>query len=506
MKPAQERNRLGQYATPPSLAQEIVQSALMLLPADAPIRYLEPGFGTGPFFSSLLNTVARSRIATAVGYEIDPHYGLESQSHFASTPLALQIRDFTAQTPPSSGKFNLLICNPPYVRHHHLSGDQKSRLQQRAEDWTGVRLSQLAGLYCYFLLISQAWLADDAVAAWLIPSEFMDVNYGQRVKEFLLDRITLLRVHRFDPVDVQFQDALVSSVVLWIRNRPREQSHSIDFTFGGTIANPVISRSVPAELLHREKKWTAFPGRDVHEPRAASKQTVLGDLFTIKRGIATGCNEFFMLTAEAAHRHRIPKDFLLPILPSPRYLKTDVVMADRQGGPMLDDPLHLLSCDLPEHFIEERHPTLWEYLQSGVKVGIDTRYLCRHRPRWYMQEKRPPAPFLCTYMGRKGTKTGRPFRFILNHSAATAANVYLLLYPKASLAERLVGRPEAMRDVWEALNSITPQSMVSEGRVYGGGLHKLEPNELANVPADAVLEAAQLTMTPGQRQLRLLDD
>jgi hypothetical protein len=63
-----------------------------------------------------------------------------------------------------------------------------------------------------------------------------------------------------------------------------------------------------------------------------------------------------------------------------------------------------------------------------------------------------------------------------------------------------------MRDVWEALNSITPQSMVSEGRVYGGGLHKLEPNELANVPADAVLEAAQLTMTPGQRQLRLLDD
>jgi hypothetical protein len=50
------------------------------------------------------------------------------------------------------------------------------------------------------------------------------------------------------------------------------------------------------------------------------------------------------------------------------------------------------------------------------------------------------------------------------------------------------GDPDLIRRVWEALNRVTPEQMLCEGRVYGGGLHKLEPRELANV---AVPEIAQ---------------
>ena len=117
----------------------------------------------------------------------------------------------------------------------------------------------------------------------------------------------------------------------------------------------------------------------------------------------------------------------------------------------------------------------------------------------HTQERRPPAPFVCTYLGRSNKKSGRPLRFILNHSRATAANVYLMLYPREPFERALLDSPELKRRVWEYLNQIGTQAMLGEGRVYGGGLYKLEPKELGNVPAEAL---AQLYPALGRQRLK----
>jgi hypothetical protein len=218
----------------------------------------------------------------------------------------------------------------------------------------------------------------------------------------------------------------------------------------------------------------------------------LSDLFEIKRGVATGANDFFILSPEKVDRHEIPSDVLIPILPSPRYLLKDEVLADEAENPIVEKPLFLLSCTKPMDEIKSLYPSVWKYLNSGLNAGINEGYLCKHRSLWYLQEIRKPAKFLCSYMGRQISKNGRPFRFIYNESKAIAPNVYLMMYPKPHLAKIISEQPEFSRKIWDSLNTISIANMIGEGRVYGDGLHKLEPKELANVSADLLYEIVPL--------------
>ncbi len=502
-----ERNKLGQFATPTVLANDILSYVHSVLPARLKIRFLDPASGTGSFYSALLNVFPTSRIDQAIGYEIDPLYQAAAAQLWKNTPLVLRLADFTRAVPPqpAAEKFNLIICNPPYVRHHHLTSADKERLQRRVYQLSGLRLSGLTGLYSYFLCLAHAWLADDGLAGWLIPSEFMDVNYGRAIKDYLTRHVTLLRIHRFDPNDVQFEDALVSSAVVWFKKSLPPDHHQVEFSYGGTLIQPATSKRVPLSVLKETPKWTKYPLASI-TTRQHSSPLRLGDLFKIQRGIATSANEFFIVTPEQVAACHLPEEYLLPILPSPRFLNQNEIEADATGAPLIDRRQYLLNCNLPEEAIKRQYPALWQYLQRGMADGIPERYLCRHRTPWYAQEARLPAPILCTYMGRRDESTGHPFRFVLNHSRAIAPNVYLMLYPKPNLAAQLKEQPERIMQIWQALNTLTPETLIGEGRVYGGGLHKLEPNELANAPADAILEVVPELFAKPDGQLRLLEN
>ena len=497
------RNKLGQFATPTGLAIDTLCLAKSLLSKGCRVRFLDPAFGTGAFYSALLWSFPKNRIVWAKAYEIDPHYGQPAQELWQGTPLALTLSDFTGVTPPADeeDKATLIVCNPPYVRHHHLDAGAKLRLRAASIDAAGVDLNGLTGLYCHFVALSHAWMAKDALAIWLIPSEFMDVNYGWPLKEYLLNRVTLLRIHRFDPAAVQFDDALVSSAVVVFRNVEPPEGHIVEFSFGGMLAEPGQTRALPRANLCPEAKWT----RLAHAPKNHADENgrvKLGELFTIKRGIATGANDFFVLAESRAEELDLPRRFLRPILPSPRFLQTDEVEADSKDNPLMDSRLLLLDCRLPEDKVRQEYPRLWSYLQTGRTRSIHERYLCTHRQPWYSQEDREPAPILCTYMGRTGHDKSA-FRFILNHSKAIAANVYLMLYPKPAIARIVHDQPGLLRTIWAALNEIPWDALLRVGRVYGGGLHKMEPKELAKAPADTLLAILPERALPSGKQLTL---
>ena len=135
-KSAAERNRLGQFATPNALAVDIARyvESLIIDQRKSGIFFADPSIGSGSFFSAALAVFGSERIKSAVGIELDPVFADAARALWADAGLEVVRGDFTRivtnDSCPSAP--NLILANPPYVRHHHVDRENKERLQRLA--------------------------------------------------------------------------------------------------------------------------------------------------------------------------------------------------------------------------------------------------------------------------------------------------------------------------------------------------------------------------------------
>lgn len=486
LKTQKQRNVMGQFATPFPLACDIMKYMHSLNGNEGKISMLEPSSGLGAFISAFHN-VYGDNAGHTLGFEIDNHYYSPAVELWRDYDVELRNTDFLAQTPYCT--FDMIVANPPYVRHHHIATDTKMRLKQDVNDFSKIKISGLAGLYCHFMILSTRWLRPNGLSCWLVPCEFMEVNYGKAVKQFLLENVELVRIHRFVSSDLQFADALVSSCVVVFRNAKPSANHNIILSQGGSLLNPDRQWTVAADTLTPNDKWTVRFADATNTCHTKEPIVCLGDFFTVKRGIATGDNHFFVIDHAVVDKYSIPKQFLVPVLPSPRFFKADSIHNDDNGLPDTDRQLFLFTCSLDEQTLKNSYPSVWKYVRDGKERKVNEGYICSRRTPWYSCEKREPAPFVMPYMGR-GENSRQMFRFIMNDTKAVTTNVYLLLYPKKDYAKSLEDNNVRGR-VWNVLNSISKSRLMNSGRVYGGGLYKMEPKELMNMPVPEMADVLQ---------------
>lgn len=471
-KTMEERNKMGQFSTPYSLARQICEY-MKSFTGDHIESFLEPSMGTGVFYSSLSEI---SEIGHTVGYEIDKHYFNPTKELWKKSNIKIVNENFLDAVP--NEKFSLIITNPPYSRHHHIPSQIKHKLADTINSLYNIKLSGLTGLHIYFIILSTQWLKDDGYSCWLIPSEFLSVNYGTELKSFLLKNVDLISIHSYYNTDLQFNDALVSSSILVFR-KSKDKNQYVKFSWGANINNPDETIIIKKTDLNPTEKWnhSFLSNRNGY---AKSKFTI-GTFFNIKRGIATGDNNFFILNKKIRDEFNIPLKVLSPLIPPPRKLQSKVYTINNA----IEDGLYLLSSHETIDTIKEQYKGLYEYLEQGISDGVHLRANCRNRDPWYGLEKRASAPILVSYMGRITNTSDIPIKFILNQSDGIATNSYLCLYPKD---EYIPLDKDAYKNIWDILSSIPKDVLLAFGRSYGGGLLKWEPKELGLIPCPMLAE------------------
>ncbi|NER52886.1 MAG: XamI family restriction endonuclease, partial [Symploca sp. SIO1A3] len=300
------RNQLGQFSTPFSLAQQISRYTISLLAVGRESRHLlEPAIGSGVFICSIISLNPQN--ITYTGVEIDALYAQICEELFSEFGCNVLNQDFFSfiESEESQENFDCVITNPPYVRHHHFASETKKQYKEKVLRTLGISVSGLAGLYIYYILLCDQLLKDGAVASWLIPSEFLYVNYGRALREYLYNYVSLIRIHRFDAQNVQFNDALVSSCIITYR----KQKPAADLLFSvtrGTYENPAMHYEIPRSCISHSEKWnfSELEQADTEDGIALEK------LFQITRGLATGNNDFFILDQWRINEKKIPSQFL----------------------------------------------------------------------------------------------------------------------------------------------------------------------------------------------------
>ncbi len=474
-KSKKDRNKMGQFSTPRVLADELLTFAKKHVDSKQ-VQFFDPAFGMGSFYTAFIKEFGTK--AKAFGFEIDEDYYSASKKVWSEyESLTLRQADFTTQNPEGFGA-DLIVCNPPYIRHQHIRQQEKQRLQRLSEGASGQIISGLAGMHAYFILLTHAWLKEHGLAIWLVPAEILEVNYGKSIREYLLGNVNLERIHFFDHANGKFDDALVSSCII-VYQKDAPTNKTVLVTSGDSFNSPISQKQITRAQLENSDKWSKYLLASDSQTVSTEKKT-LGDYFFIKRGIATGNNEFFILDKERALELEIPKQYLRNILPSSRYLPEQTVRFDKDGFLAVEKKYVLLDIDLPLTQIKDKYPKLYDYLLTGMDQGIHESYLTSRRTPWYSQEKREPAKFFVRYMNRETKSSdGLHSIFIKNETDAIATNSYLMLYEKpASLFESA----PSDADLWNILKEGLNKAMYQYGRTYGGGLVKFEPSELKNIP------------------------
>ena len=337
--------------------------------------------------------------------------------------------------------FDAIIANPPYIKQERISNkgelsklltafatlENQKRIEQRDYNLPPNPIQKIqfeltgkTDLYGYFLWHSTFFLKEHGILCFIIPNKWMDVQYGEKVKEFLLNHYRIDSLISFS--QNQFEFAQVSTIIIFAfreSNKIKRENQIVRFyqfdqndriddfvaeiltkpynAISGALANGqyLFERSadhytctyVRQENLDTSEKWSFKYLFQSHLSRLLDGAPLIsmdnGEITRVVGGIKTGANEFFFPNPAEIKSYKIEQEFLKPGIKSGRNIPNETIV--REGADLF--------LSIPPKTNLNEYQGLKEYIiQCETEKKYHERPSVNWRPWYAIPEERQDSP------------------------------------------------------------------------------------------------------------------
>ncbi len=440
---------LGQVFTPPEVADFMARWII----GPTCHTVLDPGYGSGNLSKAVTNL---SPEVNVLGVELDKNLeDLQIPFHNVLHGDYLTI--------DLASKFDGVICNPPYIKFqfHDTSKIKSIALQ------AGIELSGFSNLYILFIIKALNELKQGGKAAFIVPYEFFNADYGIQFKKFLITTGWIRKVFIFDSTFRVFKDHSTTSCILLFEKKPSEDG-LIEFYNPVVISDLCLisqekfsgksGRFYRLSTLRPEIKWREY--YEFNNQIKIQNPSIFIQYAKAMRGIATGSNDYFVFNHKKAEEYGIPSSCLLPCITKSVHINIPI-FTNENFDDLFKNNQNVFLLNAENNL---SHPNILRYIRFGEELGVHKLYLTSKRNPWFKLENRPSADMWLSVFNRDKVK------FVINESKALNLTTFHSIYIKRNSLKPIISA--------YLLTKLAVDLIIYNRRDYGDGLIKFEPNDL----------------------------
>ncbi|HPN37343.1 MAG TPA: N-6 DNA methylase [Melioribacteraceae bacterium] len=481
----EHKKKFAQYFTPETISNFMLS---WIITKDGYMKILDPAFGLGVFAK---NAIEINDKVEYFGYEVDKLiFQYASEIFSGITNVKIKNTDFLEND--WNNKYDGIICNPPYLKFHNYDNIENIN---KINNKFNIFLSGLTNIYGLFLIKALTQLEINGRLAFILPSEFLNSNYGTSIKKFLIDSGTLRYIIVFDKAVEIFANVITTNSILLCSNDSHDKR--VKFFYINSLENLDLCKKEISKYPNFKMNDSAYNQMDIlpevkwHNYYQKDNGIINNNLvpvsmfMQVKRGIATGSNDYFLFSKSKKNKLDIPAEYFLPCISKSIHVKTPIFTIDDYHEIYNSDKNTLLF-----NALNLKNRQVIDYVNFGEKIGVDKLYLTSRRKPWFSLEKREPSPIWVSVFNRNGLK------FIKNE-----ANIYnLTTFHSVYLKSIFIHKSDIIFAY--LITELAKRIFEKNKREYGNGLQKFEPNDLNNA---LMLDLRKLDISTENRILEELD-